>query len=1037
GDIAIDDISITEAPSCIQPTNLELSSLSTTSAGITWTENGSATAWNIEYGPAGFTPTGTGTSVGTNPYTLTGLTPDTDYDLYVQADCGSGDVSTWVGPLNFYTGYCQPSATNNSRYIDDFETTGADVNVSNMGSGFASNGYSTYTTDTIYAIRGTNVDFTANFSSGTYGFKIWIDANSNLDFESSEVAFQTSSYSGSHSGQFTVPNTDGIYRMRIGNSFTPSSGPADPCATGYSSGEFEDYIIETYTPPCMPVSSLTVANITSNSADLGWTENGSATTWNIEIGAAGFTPTGTPTNSGVTSNPFNATGLTQNTDYDFYVQADCGGDESIWTGPFSFTTLCDVFTAPFFYDVETAMETTDSEIEDCWSSVPSYTSSDFRWDVEGSGGGTISSNTGPSGPKSGQSYFYVEASSGSTGDIAELYTPTIDVTGLTAPALKFHHHMYGDDIDNLSIEVTDDAGVTWNNELTITGPQLTASSDDWIVEYVDISAYSNDIQIRFSVVKGASYEGDVAIDDISVIEMPTCFEPLSLDTISTTTTSVELTWVEQNSATSWEIEYGMSGFTPGSGTTVTAGTNPFDVTGLNPSASYDFYVRSDCGGGDFSSFAGPISVYTRCGTAVAPFYEGFNSGDEPRCWENLSSNTSSTSSNNFWKFSGQAGYAAANNGRAAGTFAWSDGSSPTPDSMMLITPEIDISPLTTPFLGFEWFSNNEDYPGDNVPLYVSVYDGSTWNLLDVLSGDSAKWQFASYDLSAYAGGTIKVRFMTDQTVTSNSAHYNDILVDEVTIDNCVVGFGQDGTQDVCRTSESIDLNDVVTRPSNNGFWSIDGYDPYLTNDSIFTYTSLPAGTYEARYFDRYDVCYDTTTALINVYNESSAGTGSSITACKFEMLELFSHLSGNVDMGGDWYDYNGNLLPNAKPTSPGTEGPFEYLYVVSNGVCPADTAIVEVTVDLNCSVSLDSETFTDISVYPNPTKNQLNVVNPSNTSSLKVEMFDMNGRVVLTEDKALNNASEATLSIGFLEKGIYTLRVFNDQGQKTFKVVKQ
>jgi len=49
----------------------------------------------------------------------------------------------------------------------------------------------------------------------------------------------------------------------------------------------------------------------------------------------------------------------------------------------------------------------------------------------------------------------------------------------------------------------------------------------------------------------------------------------------------------------------------------------------------------------------------------------------------------------------------------------------------------------------------------------------------------------------------------------------------------------------------------------------------------------------------------------------------------------------------------------------------------------------------------------------------------------------MNGRIVLVENKALNNATEATLAIDYLERGIYTLRVYNSEGQKTFKIVKQ
>ncbi len=95
---------------------------------------------------------------------------------------------------------------------------------------------------------------------------------------------------------------------------------------------------------CTAPSVLAATNIATTSADLGWTENGTATTWDIEWGTAGFTPTGTPTIVGTTTNPHNLTGLTANTAYEFYVRADCGGTNGVssWAGPFSFTTLCAV-----------------------------------------------------------------------------------------------------------------------------------------------------------------------------------------------------------------------------------------------------------------------------------------------------------------------------------------------------------------------------------------------------------------------------------------------------------------------------------------------------------------------------------------------------------------------------------------------------------------------------------------------------------------------------------------------------------------------
>ncbi|OUR97675.1 hypothetical protein A9Q86_15795 [Flavobacteriales bacterium 33_180_T64] len=90
---------------------------------------------------------------------------------------------------------------------------------------------------------------------------------------------------------------------------------------------------------CPTPSTLTVDNITDSTTDLGWTENGGAMSWNIEIVdiTAGGTQTMIATATGVT-NPYTATSLTSENAYEFYVQADCGGDVSLWAGPFAFNT---------------------------------------------------------------------------------------------------------------------------------------------------------------------------------------------------------------------------------------------------------------------------------------------------------------------------------------------------------------------------------------------------------------------------------------------------------------------------------------------------------------------------------------------------------------------------------------------------------------------------------------------------------------------------------------------------------------------------
>lgn len=99
---------------------------------------------------------------------------------------------------------------------------------------------------------------------------------------------------------------------------------------------------------CAAPSNLT-ANSTTTSVDLGWTENGTATSWDIEWGIKNFVQGTGTTVSGTANNPYNLTGLTANTTYEFYVRADCSmGLYSCWVGPFEWTTqLRPVNSVPF------------------------------------------------------------------------------------------------------------------------------------------------------------------------------------------------------------------------------------------------------------------------------------------------------------------------------------------------------------------------------------------------------------------------------------------------------------------------------------------------------------------------------------------------------------------------------------------------------------------------------------------------------------------------------------------------------------------
>jgi hypothetical protein len=108
-DMAIDNFQIRQTPTCPQTSPLTASNVTSSSADVSWTAGGTETSWNVEYGAAGFTlGTGTNTNVTSTTYSMTGLTPSTDYDVYVQAVCSATDQSFWVGPLSISTPFVQP-----------------------------------------------------------------------------------------------------------------------------------------------------------------------------------------------------------------------------------------------------------------------------------------------------------------------------------------------------------------------------------------------------------------------------------------------------------------------------------------------------------------------------------------------------------------------------------------------------------------------------------------------------------------------------------------------------------------------------------------------------------------------------------------------------------------------------------------------------------------------------------------------------------------------------------------------------------------
>ncbi|WP_282069250.1 fibronectin type III domain-containing protein [Olleya namhaensis] len=102
-DMSIDQIRVEACGTfCVAPSGLTATSITESTADISWTPSGTETEWNYVVQLAGTGVPTSGTTTTTTTISETGLNAATDYEVYVQAVCGT-DSSTWAGPFNFST----------------------------------------------------------------------------------------------------------------------------------------------------------------------------------------------------------------------------------------------------------------------------------------------------------------------------------------------------------------------------------------------------------------------------------------------------------------------------------------------------------------------------------------------------------------------------------------------------------------------------------------------------------------------------------------------------------------------------------------------------------------------------------------------------------------------------------------------------------------------------------------------------------------------------------------------------------------------
>ena len=861
--------------SCPKPTGIIASSSGGTNYTIDWTENGTATQWEMEWGPAGFTP-GTGSSVNTStkPATISGIVIGNTYDVYVRSICAAGDSSLREGPFTFNTTYCNagPTQTIDSE-ITNVLLQGNVFSISNLQTCPGTSGVQDFTS--VYsADLSLGNSYQLNVTFGTCGDQfngagsVWIDWNQNKIFETGEIVGNWTGFpepQGSTTFNalfpFTTPGNAvlGPTRMRIVHK-EGGSMPLNPCDV-FSWGSVEDYtiVVTSSVPTCIIPTNASASNIDFSTADINWTENNAATQWEIEYGPSGFT-IGTGTRVLTNSKPYTLSGLSPGTSHDYYIRSICSpGDTSGFSLQASLLTEC-LVVAPWTENFDgqnwvpdnQTFDAINSIMDSCWTPSPDIVPQVYGWRV--GTGPTTSVNTGPATDYSGSgNYVFGESSRGTPGSQAYLTTPYIDVSSLAQPMLKFWYHMHGNTMGDLTIEV--ESNGTWLSVETISGEQQSFINAPWIKSSINLQP-ANVVRIRFVGTRGSSFVSDIAIDEVSIIETPTCQEPISVGAPIISSNIILLDWVDLNSATQWQIEYGPTGFTQGTGTSIITSTKPLSIGGLSAGTYYDFMVRAICAPGDTSEFSSRAFMRTNCGIATAPWSENFDDipwvGVDPStggpslldtCW------TNTPGSNNLYKWSatyfgwhgGRTGPISDKSGTGNFMYADADNSGPNQNTI-LASPVIDLSGVNFPFLEF-WYHMHGTTIGQ---LRVEIDQGSGWVGIDTIVGAqqsqaSDPWLSKGYALQP--SSTVQVRFIAESLPI-----FGDIAIDEVSVFEKPPCLQPTNLSASVQNTSTVDIS--WTASANATAWQLEygpvGFTPgngtsLLVTSNPYTLTGLAAG----------------------------------------------------------------------------------------------------------------------------------------------------------------------------------------------------
>lgn len=661
--IAVDDFSVGAAVPCRKPTNLSLDYVGFDAATLSW-QSGGANNWLVKLETNGLISTISPNSA--NPYYLGSLQAGTEYRIWVKDSCGPGLVSDWSTPLDFKT-YCLPDTT---PYFEDFEGSTFVVQSSWFSTGTLdpcwershelgplwqpspatilpnnllptadhTTGSGKYIGGTLFLGNGTNepTSFTSphidlsNLTRPKLAFWYFLGGWS---FSTNQLHVAVNNGSGWQNlttingpQQFNtsdawLSDTLDLFAFRHDTIRLRFTSQGNNLYAGSAGGIDDISIFDNLN--CEPPKDLESLAVGFTEASFKWTTGG-ASNWLFKYKMLG-SPFGFVATS--VNDSFAIQGLRPGTTYEVWVRDSCAqGDVSDWLGPLYFTTDCLPSTVPYYESFDAALwsppgaVSTAGAIDPCWRRSDTIYKAWLPFS-----GGTGNPLSGPSASRSGTgNYMLTEtfaAPPAGKPNRSELRSPVLILDGLQDPELNFWYHLYGSQIQKLwvYVEKLDERRFLVD---TLIGQQQSSGSAAWLQESVSLSAFKGDtVKIVFVGQYGNGIgKGHIAIDDVEIIDR-LCSGPSNLSASAITFNSAQLNWTSAGSAT--KLQYGLAGFSLGSGTIVTNVLSGYSLNGLQAFTDYEFYVQDTCRSAN-SAWVGPYAFRTSCSVPQAGFMEQAN-----------------------------------------------------------------------------------------------------------------------------------------------------------------------------------------------------------------------------------------------------------------------------------------------------------------------------------------------------------------------------------------------------------------------------